>query len=202
MTHAIPLPDYVTGDTMAATKKHNSDLLRIESLLTDLRGLAERLAVADPVTSDAGDLADQRAAAADEKGRLLSAKIASLQERLSILARLEAERHQAEAEAAPAIGAAREAARTALRAAGYGRYFGDSNPNVRRQAESWVDAAEDVLSASARHERLRQERVALLEQRQTAEAEIRRCDEAAQAATLGRGLAGFSERLLASGAAR
>ena len=59
--------------------------------------------------------------------------------------------------------------------------------------------AEDVLSARARYERLRQARAVLLELRQTAESEIRRCDESAQAATLGRGLAGFSERLLASG---
>ncbi len=201
MTHPIPVPDcYGSPETRAAIGEHNALVARVESRLADLRGVEERLATADPVKADAGNLADQRAAAADEKRRLLSAKIDALRERLKLLGVLEAERLAAEEAAAPAIGAAREAARTALRAAGYGRYFAD--PNVKRQAESWVDMAEDVLSASARYERLRQARVALLELRQTAESEIRRCDESAQAATFKRGLDGFSERLLASGAAR
>ena len=114
----------------------------------------------------------------------------------------EAERLAGQQEAAPAIGTAREAARKALRAAGYGRYFADPNPNVKRQAESWVDMAEDVLTASARYERLRQGRVRCLSCGETAESEIRQADEAIQEATFGRGLAGFSARLLASGAAR
>ncbi len=202
MTHPLPIPDYATPETRAEIESHNAANRDIESDLAAVRQRQEVADQADPRTANPGELAAEREAIAAARKKLLASKIAMLQARLSLLGRLEAERLAGEQAAGPAIGTAREAARTALRAAGYGRYFGDSNPNVKRQAESWVDMAEDVLSASARYERLRQARVALLELRQTAESEIRRCDESAQAATLGRGLAGFSERLLASGAAR
>ncbi len=203
VTHPLPIPDYATPETRAEIESHNAANRDIESDLAAVRQRQEVADQADPRTANPGELAAEREAIVAARKKLLASKIALLQARLSLLGRLEAERLAGEQAAGPAIGTAREAARTALRAAGYGRYFGDSNPNViKRQAESWVDMAEDVLSASARYERLRQARVALLELRQTAESEIRRCDESAQAATLGRGVVGFSERLLASGAAR
>ena len=35
--HAIPIPDYATRETAAALKEHNSELLRIEAALQDIR---------------------------------------------------------------------------------------------------------------------------------------------------------------------
>ncbi len=154
MTHPLPIPDYATPETRAAIESHNAASREIESDLAAVRQRQEAADQADPRTANPGELAAEREAIATARKKLLASKIAMLQERLSILGRLEAERLAGEQAAAPAIGTAREAARTALRAAGYGRYFGDSNPNVKRQAESWVDMAEDVLTASARYERL------------------------------------------------
>ncbi len=202
MIHAIPIPDYATRETAAALKEHNSELLRIEAALQDIRQREERLASADMTTAPAGELATEREAVAGEKKKHLTAKIEALQGRLKLLAALEAERAVAEGAAAPAIDAARQAARTALTAAGYGRYFGDPNPNVRQQAENWLDLAAATVNAKARHQQLREERVNLVQLRQITESDIRQADEATQAAIYGRGLKGYAARLLVTGEAR
>ena len=131
VTHPLPIPDYATPETRAEIESHNAANRDIESDLAAVRQRQEVADQADPRNSEPRRAGGQGEAIAAARKKLLASKIAMLQARLSLLGRLEAERLAGEQAAGPAIGTAREAARTALRAAGYGRYFGDSNPNVK-----------------------------------------------------------------------
>ncbi len=197
--YVLSVPAYASPKTQGQFAEHNQRVSDLGADQTAAKRLVEAAAAADPLTTDTSATKE----AAVQRQREVMRREADLQrERIPLLRLLQIDRKAAERAAEVELERVKQETIDGLQKLGFGAWLADANPIVAQSRLLAIGSATPVAAALQRFDMLQDDHHNFLVEEGAAAQRIRELTARIESLGYPRGLAGFSERLLASGNAR